>query len=86
MTFTKTPTSAVDKVAGEICMEEDIHERMRPSVKCPKCGDVSYLRNWIDGGCDWCDYNPDRLKIAEVTADDVLETPDDQQNTGDSSG
>lgn len=80
MTFQNTPTRISAQQPGEILMEEDIHERMRPSVVCPECGDISYLRNWIDGGCDWCDYNPERLKIAEITADDVLDDNDQQED------
>jgi len=32
-------------------------------VKCPKCGNASYFDNWRDDGCDFCGFNPVKIKL-----------------------
>lgn len=32
-------------------------------VRCPKCGNASYFDNWRDNGCDWCGFNPLKVKL-----------------------
>jgi ribosomal protein L37E len=33
-------------------------------IRCPKCGDASYFDNWREDGCDWCGFNPARIRLA----------------------
>lgn len=55
--------SSGDMEAGEItpCRTRDGKQTWK--IRCPECLNISWLDNWVEDGCDWCDFDPDRLVL-----------------------
>lgn len=55
--------SSGEMEAGEITPCHTGDGKQTWKIRCPKCRNISWLDNWIDDGCDWCHFDPDKFVL-----------------------